>query len=178
MKNINALTLFNPQKDSLDWDELFNAMLPRLYNYFLYRTGREQTAQDLTSTVFERAWSKKSRYRSDQARVESWMFGIARNVFKEYLREHKKIARSETSFEDTILSDQNSETDNLDKKILLTSLIAQLQERDQELVALKYGAGLNNREIAKLTHLTESNVGTRLFRTIEYLRTQMEVKNE
>jgi RNA polymerase sigma-70 factor (ECF subfamily) len=53
-----------------------------------------------------------------------------------------------------------------------------LPEKEQELVALRYGAGLNNREIAKLLHLSESNVGTRLFRIVQSLRKKMEVDNE
>jgi len=68
--------------------------------------------------------------------------------------------------------------DSEDTKILLRRLIAMLPEKDQELVALKYGAGLNNREIAGFLHLTESNVGTRLFRTVESLRKQMEANHE
>ncbi len=42
----------------------------------------------------------------------------------------------------------------------LGRLTARLSEREQELIALKYGAALNNREIARLTGLSESNVGT------------------
>ena len=40
----------------------------------------------------------------------------------------------------------------------------------RELVALKYGAGATNRAIAKLTGLSESNVGTILHRTVAALR--------
>jgi len=37
-------------------------------------------------------------------------------------------------------------------------------------VRLKFAGELNNRQIAKLTGLSESNVGTRLFRAIRRLR--------
>jgi len=46
------------------------------------------------------------------------------------------------------------------------------------LISLKYGGGLNNREIASLTGLTESNVGTILHRVVEDLRKQWEDDNE
>ena len=49
-------------------------------------------------------------------------------------------------------------------------LLAALPDRERELVALKYGAGLTNRAIARLTGLTESNVGTILHRAIVALR--------
>ena len=49
-------------------------------------------------------------------------------------------------------------------------LLADLGDRERELVALKYGAGLTNRAIAVSTGLSESNVGTLLHRTVTALR--------
>ena len=54
----------------------------------------------------------------------------------------------------------------------LTALAVFLSEREQELIALKYGAELDNRRIAGLTGLTESNVGTILHRAVQTLRRQ------
>jgi RNA polymerase sigma-70 factor (ECF subfamily) len=52
----------------------------------------------------------------------------------------------------------------------LAALLRRLPEEDRTLVALKYGAELTNREIARLTGLSESNVGTRLYRLVGRLR--------
>ena len=58
----------------------------------------------------------------------------------------------------------------------LCALLAQCSDRERELVALKYGAGLTNRTIAGLTGLSESNVGTILNRLVMRLRAEWEVK--
>lgn len=52
--------------------------------------------------------------------------------------------------------------------------VAQLSPREQELIALKYGAQLTNRKIADIMKLSESNVGTILHRVISQLREQWE----
>ena len=52
----------------------------------------------------------------------------------------------------------------------LARFVAELPEREREVLALKYGADLNNREIARLRGLSESNVGTMLHRSIQALR--------
>ena len=52
----------------------------------------------------------------------------------------------------------------------LSRLLAELPDRERDLVALKYGAGMTNRAIAKATGLGESNVGTILHRTVGQLR--------
>jgi RNA polymerase sigma-70 factor (ECF subfamily) len=49
-------------------------------------------------------------------------------------------------------------------------LTLSLSDRERELIALKYGAELNNRLIARLTGLSESNVGSILHRVIGSLR--------
>jgi RNA polymerase sigma-70 factor (ECF subfamily) len=52
----------------------------------------------------------------------------------------------------------------------LGRLLARRTDRDRELLALKYGAECTNRDIARLTGLSESNVGTILHRAVEGLR--------
>jgi RNA polymerase sigma-70 factor, ECF subfamily len=52
----------------------------------------------------------------------------------------------------------------------LGALLATLTPRERELIAMKYGADLTNRAIARATGLTESNVGTILHRAVESLR--------
>ena len=54
----------------------------------------------------------------------------------------------------------------------LQALTARMPERTRELIALKYGAGASNRLIARLTGLSESNVGTILHRAVESLRAE------
>jgi len=61
---------------------------------------------------------------------------------------------------------------------LLQNLLLELPEREQDLVALKYGAGLTNREIAKSTWLSESNVGSILHRTVINLQRKWEEQHE
>ncbi len=60
-------------------------------------------------------------------------------------------------------------------KEFLQSLLLELPEREQDLIALKYGSGLTNRAIAKITRLSESNVGSILHRTVHNLRQKMGV---
>ena len=52
----------------------------------------------------------------------------------------------------------------------LKECLSQLSREEQELISLKFGSGLNNRQIAGVTGLSESNVGTRLYRAIRKLR--------
>ena len=158
----------------IDWDMVYTSELPRIYNFFLYKIGDREFAQDLTATTFERAWKLRSRYRTLIASPSTWLFGIARNVLKEYLRKNKTIAQKlePLSQSDELPSNVNVEQSfqQQQDKERLQMVILELPEREQDLIALKYGAGITNREIAEITRLSESNVGSILHRTVKKLR--------
>ncbi len=59
---------------------------------------------------------------------------------------------------------------HLDSIGLDTHRLPQVADRERDILALKYGAGISNRAIARLTGLSESNVGTILSRTLVKLR--------
>lgn len=155
---------------------MFRQQYPRLYNFFRFRFGSDALAEDLTADVFERAWRNRRRYRNDWGRFEAWLFGIARHVAADHLRKLQRRGTEQSI--DTVapqlrLPDHQSPCSQVEKKddfTQLAELMRQLDERAQELLALKYGGGLNNRQIAALTGLSESNVGTILSRSVQKLR--------
>ena len=49
-----------------------------------------------------------------------------------------------------------------------------LEDREREIVSLKFGAAISNREIAQVLNLTESNVGTILYRSLKKMKKQLE----
>jgi RNA polymerase sigma-70 factor (ECF subfamily) len=159
-----------PQSGERDWDALYADQLPRVYNYFRFRLGRDADAEELTSRTFERAWHGRERYRRDLGAFSTWLFTIAHNVGMDHLRslrEHIPLeAVPNLSAEGSPERDAERGSD-LER---LARLTADLPERERELIALKYGASLNNRAIAKLTGMSESNVGTILHRLVKRLR--------
>ena len=156
------------ERDAVDWDTVYKEELPRVYNFFRYRVGNRATAEDLTSLAFEKAWRARSRYRQERAAVSTWILVIARNVAIDYFRR----ARLEVPLDDAHAELETPETTAVRRSELqrLGTLLGGLPPRERELLALKFGAAATNRAIAKLTGLSESNVGTILHRTIAELR--------
>jgi RNA polymerase sigma-70 factor (ECF subfamily) len=154
----------------LDWDAAYAELLPRVYNYFRYRVGNEAAAEDLASRTFEKAWTQRARYRRDLAALSTWVFSIARNVAVDHLRAqrpHLPLEAADAMAAAGTPHDDVSRASDLER---LAALLKHLPAREQELVALKYGAEATNRAIAALTGLSESNVGTILHRVVQQLR--------
>jgi len=171
-------------KDAIDWTEVYQEQLPRVYNFFRYRLGDDQTAEDLTATTFEKAWRGRERYRWDLGAFEAWLFGIARRVAADHLRRPRRDvsladlpdpADSDPSDPHPADGDPLAETVQRQADLArLGVLLAQLPPRERELIALKYGGEMTNRAIVAVTGLSESNVGTILHRTIGKLRAAWE----
>jgi RNA polymerase sigma-70 factor (ECF subfamily) len=164
--------------EEIDWEAAYQEYLPRVYNFFWYRLSDGSLAEDLTAATFEKAWRGRGHFRRDLSAFSTWLFTIARNVAADHFRRRGSDVPLEAirehadpdSLEETFQRDQDFAQ--------LHAILSQLPARERELIAFKYGAGLNNREIARLTRLSESNVGTILNRTVEKLRMQMEVDHE
>lgn len=159
-----------PSADELNWDAVYAQQLPRIYNYFRFRLGREADVEELTSRTFEKAWRARHRYRRDLAGFSTWLFRIAQNCAIDHLRSRRAHLPIDAAVD--LAAEHTPETQAALGSDLarLARLTNELPERERELIALKYGASLSNREIAKLTGLSESNVGTLLHRTVAALR--------
>lgn len=153
-----------------DWNAVFTEQLPRVYNYFRYRMNNEADIQELTSRTFEKAWRARRRYRRERAGMATWLLRIAHNVAIDHFRLSREYAPLEVVENSAAEHGPELEHENASDMARLQLLIPTLPTRERELLALKYGAGANNREIANITGLTESNVGTILHRAVQVLR--------
>ncbi len=158
-----------PARDE-DWDSLYREQLPRVYNYFRYRVGPGPEAEDLTSITFEKAWRARNRYRRDLASFSTWLFTVARNVAIDHYRQRRHHVPLEEAADVPAGPTPEEVAERRSDAEQLGRLVEGLPERERELLSLKYGAGLTNRAIARVSGLSETNVGTILHRTIQGLR--------
>ena len=160
----------------LDWDAIYDEQLPRLYNFFHYRTGNADLSKDLTAQTMMRAWRFRHKYNQDIGAFEAWLFQIARSIAADDWRKNQQTVVWLDDAE-AIPSDINVEAEiqKRDMAACLYHLLLELSTQEQDIIALKFGADLTNRAIAEVLSITESNVGTILHRTIKKLKLQWEL---
>jgi len=152
---------------------IYTHYFPRVYNYVRFWVGGPDAADDLTARIFEIILDKIELYNASRGVFASWLFAIAHNVVTDFYRSSAKqswvaldaigdVACTEPGPEETAVVGEFREE-------LLTAL-ARLEERERNIIALKFKAGLTNRHIAELIGLSESNVGVILYRAIRQLR--------
>lgn len=163
---------------ALDWDALYTDHVGRIYNFFRYRVGDTTTAEDLTAATFEKAWRRRGQFRGGPEHFTAWLYTIARNAANDYFRKSPPLVTLEAV---SNIADPQSTAEQVEQNgefIRLVAAINCLPERERDIITLKYGADLNNRQIAQQLKINKSNVGTILNRTLQRLRLELEVPDE
>jgi RNA polymerase sigma factor (sigma-70 family) len=157
-----------------DYAELYRQYLPRILNYVRLRVDGEDLAQDLTAEVFERAVARQHTLRRREA-FGAWLFRIARNVVAGYYRKRRPTMSLDWVGEQPASDPSPPETVmRLEELARLQTALATLSEREQEIIGLKFGGGLGNREIAQVTRLRAGHVAVILYRALRKLRRRLE----
>ena len=172
----SLIALANDQDDHI-FIELYNGYFPRVYNYVHYRVNDFHDADDITSQIFTKLFTKLKNYRPEKAPFSAWVFGIARNTITDYYRHLSR--NPSTPLEETgDFMDSRPSPDEAvaadEMRQQLHRALASLSQREREIIALKFWSGFSNRDIAGLMGISESNTGVILFRAMRRLRLILE----
>lgn len=170
-----AALVTRARRDPTAFAKLYDHYAPRIYTYMRYRVDERSTAEDLTAQTFEKALVGLHSYRPQQGAFGAWLFGIAFHVVN---RHYRAAQRRYVPFDS--ISDQASDHAQPEETAIKNALnqqllqaVAQLKDRERDLIALKFAAGMTNRQIAALTGLSESNVGVILYRAVQQLKNRL-----
>lgn len=152
---------------------IYTHYFARVYNYVRFRVNGIDAADDLTARIFEIVLNKIQLYKASRGIFASWLFAIAHNVVTDFYR--STAQRSWVSLDaisDVACTGPSPEEAAVAGEFRdeLLKALAGLEERDRNIIALKFKAGLTNRYIAELMGLSESNVGVILYRAMRQLR--------
>lgn len=144
-------------------------LIKRVYAYVAYRMGDGAEAEDVTSATFERALRYRNSYDPSKGDPTAWLFGIARRCVGEAL-----VERSLQGGEVPDIEDPADMAGDTLRGLELREAIEQLEVRERELLALKYGSDLSTRQIAELLDTTPGAIDVALHRARTRLKTVLE----
>jgi RNA polymerase sigma-70 factor (ECF subfamily) len=142
-----------------------------VYAFFGYSVSKE-TAEDLTASTFERVIRGWNDYDPERGQERTWVLAIARNLLTDHYRRQRHRDTISTD-EHPILLDVLSSDDWVESRLTHAELhewLGELGQREQEVLALRYGAELRATEIAELTGLSAANVHQIVSRSLRRLR--------
>ena len=145
-------------------------LIRRVYAYVAYRIGDGADAEDVTSDVFERALRYRETYDRSKGEPAAWLIGIARRSVDSHLAARPPIPAEVPGHRRA----GRPRGGDLRAGSTSTRALATLDERDRELLALRYGADLSARQIAELLEQRTNTVEVALHRALGRLRRALE----
>ena len=144
-------------------------LIQSVYAYVAYRVGDGADAEDITAATFERALRYRAAFDAKRGEPVAWLIGIARREISTHFMGAPVTVREVPDVE--VRADfAEGSVERLD----LRAALAELDDRDRELVALRYGADLTARQIGELLELKTNAVEVALHRALRRLRDRID----
>jgi len=153
--------------------EIYDRYSTRIYNFSYRFLRNSEAAEDATQEVFVKMLKHASQFHGD-AKLSTWLFSIAANWCRDYLRKADNKAKEA---EDVLISlptpvelapDRNLERRQDEERVRKALMVLTPEQR--EAILLSRYQGLSYAEIAQISGCSEGAVKTRVFRAMETLK--------
>lgn len=156
--------------DKEAFGKLYLKHLDSIYRYIFFRVNQDrEQAEDLTETVFFKAWEKLDSFDEQGIGFRAWIYKIAHNLVIDHYRDSKHKVEFSEAIPD--------ESQNVEEKVFqesesknLLKAIKQLSEEQREIITMKFIEGMSNREICKIINKSENAVRALQYRALKTLR--------
>ena len=140
------------------WAEIYDTHYRKLFRYCYARTGSQASAADLASKVYLEALESTDSYVYQGRPLLAWLYRIARNVVSDHLRSQRRESDALQQM-GTLLErhDPGPASQVADREDVLAA-VQKLTDDQQQVIALRYYAGLSTAEIAQAMERGESAV--------------------
>src|SRR5579863_10782752 len=166
-------------------DELIVRYQHRLLRYLLYLTSNREMAEDLFQEVWMRVLVRGGQF-NGQARFDTWLFTIARNLVIDQRRKRTMSSLDEMfeggSEDDRPITFEVADHEpgpfdrmsNVEDRQQVASALLQLDTLYREVLVLRFHEDLSLEEIAKVTRAPLSTVKSRLYRGMASIKPHLE----
>ena len=173
------------RRDPEAFSLLYRAYVGRIHGFAYKRTGSFEASEEITAATFERAWRAMPGFAWKGGGFEPWLFRIASN---EIVSHYRRRDRHDTQRMQRVLREMAEdlredpalaavlEVDDAEQRLArLRGALATLSPRYQEVVTLRYLAGLSADDAAKAMGCSKATLAVTLHRALRSLRRALEM---
>jgi RNA polymerase sigma-70 factor (ECF subfamily) len=169
------------KKNPENFSELFKLYYQPIFGYIIRRTGSFDDSADIASDTFLKAFQHINNFRYTGISVKVWLYRIATNEVNMYFRLRQKhdtlferFTEEDKKIFNSYMADDRKEIEaELQRHDEFQSILLELKKlplKYQEVIALKYFEGKNNKEIIEILDINEGTLKSLLSRGLEKLR--------
>ena len=152
--------------------QLYEKFLDKIYRYAYYQVKDRMTAEDITETVFVKAWKQIASCKGHGDTFSAWLYRIAHNQVIDTIKANKSIQTIDLD-DISNLDDPDLAVDMKDEVEELAGMIAELPEGQRQVLILKFIEGMNNAEISRILNKSEQAIRILQMRALSRMREKL-----
>jgi RNA polymerase sigma-70 factor (ECF subfamily) len=136
--------------DADAFTRLYDGYVGRVYRYIYFRVQDDAAVEEITSRVFLDAWERLERYQASRLSFIAWLYVLARNQVMDYYRSFAGTAALDNAPPSTSDALDEEEVQHAFDLQVIRGAQQFLSEEQQQVLILKFIAGLPTENIARL----------------------------
>lgn len=153
--------------------QLYDAYVKRIYDFIFYRTRHKETAEDITSVTFTKAFQNIHTFKGSNGLFSAWLFRIARNTLIDHHRTAKPTVDLDAAVNAKSRDNVSAEAEVKDRLDQVKKYLGQLNEDQREIVVMRLWDELSYAEISELTGKTEGNCKVIFSRVMQKMQKEL-----
>ena len=163
----------NELLDNKTFEDLLELHFTKLMGFVFNYVRDEEVAKDIVHDAFLTLWSNRKRLNPVYP-VKSYLFTLAQNCALNYLRHLRVVTGNEQTVTE-LLEAANEELDDYEKRLVrLEEKLAQLPEKQREVLVKCVVEGKKYKEVAEELDITVNTVKTHITRALKFLRDELQ----
>jgi RNA polymerase sigma-70 factor (ECF subfamily) len=159
-----------PCVQTAEFEALYRESVGAIFAFVAGMLRDRSAAEEVTAIAFERGFRARATFDPKRGAPRAWMFGIARNAALDELRRRGRVAELPPEPEDRTSPGPPELAEASERRDVVLGALTTLDQRDRELVALRFDGGLSHAEIGEILDVTPTNASTMLHRAVIKLR--------
>ena len=164
------------QQNQTALSQLYDRYAQIIYSIAYQSLGSVEESEEVLMDVFAQVWRTADRYDQAKARVDTWLFMIARSRIFDRLRSGQRRGKVKDALIAFDVVDQvleNEDVEISERRELVATAMGKLPIEQRQVLELSYYGGLSHREISDQTGLALGTVKTRIRLGLDKLRSSL-----
>lgn len=165
--------ILRAQQDPRHFALIYERYFDSIFIYVNKRVDNEDISGDITAKVFYNCLNNLRKYRFQGVPFSAWLFKIALNEINQFFRQKKntqRVVSINDSHIDLLVEEMEREEPEIDKYVLISVLLEQLDPLEVQFLELRFFEGNSFKEIGYLLGITEVNAKVKTYRILDKLR--------
>lgn len=170
---VSHVARIRDSRDESAFAELFAYFAPRVKSFLMRGGGDATLAEECAQEVMATLWQKAHLFDPTRASVSTWVFTVARNKKIDVLRRQRRPEPEELTWGPEAEPDQEDVLALQQETAQLSEALAELPEKQRELIEKAYFGDMSHSEIADATGLPLGTIKSRIRLALDRLRHAM-----